>query len=77
MADPIDFPDSPVDNTSWLGPNGILYFWDGTKWTLKIESEDLLNYWARSAPERQLYPRNEDDEILFASLGVDYLNNLP
>ena len=74
---PIDFPDSPAPNTSWLGPNGVLYFWDGTKWTLKIDASDLLNFWQRNAVQQELYPRNFDDTIRFDNLGVDFLDNLP
>ena len=74
---PIDFPDSPADNTSWLGPNGILYFWDGTKWTLKIDSSDLLNYWARNGVAGTLYPRSFEDILTFKTLGVDTLTSLP
>ena len=74
---PIDFPDSPADNTSWLGPNGVLYFCDGTKWTLKIDASDLLNFWQRNAVQQELYPRNFDDTIRFDNLGVDFLDNLP
>lgn len=74
---PIDFPDAPLDDQSWLGPNGVLYKWDGVKWTLRVESDDLLNYWSRNSVTDQLYPRNFEDEILFDSLGVDYLDSLP
>ena len=74
---PIDFPDSPATDSSWLGPNGVLYFWDGDKWTLKIDTNDLLNYWSRNSVQNQLYPRNFEDEIVFDSLGIDYLDNLP
>lgn len=74
---PIDFPDSPAPNESFPAPNGVLYFWDGTKWTLKIQSEELLNYWTRNAVNEQLQPKNFNDEILFDSLGIDYLDPLP
>lgn len=74
---PIDFPESPVPNESFLGPNGVTYFWDGIKWSLKIQSEELLNYWTRNAVSEQLQPKSSGDEILFDSLGIDYLANLP
>ena len=57
--------------------SGQVIKWDGTKWTLRVESDDLLNYWARNSVAQQLYPRNFEDEVLFDSLGVDYLDSLP
>ena len=74
---PIDFPDSPALNQSFPAPNGVTYFWDGIKWTLKIQSEELLNYWVRNAVSEQLQPKSSGDEILFDSLGIDYLAPLP
>ena len=74
---PIDFPDNPIEGQPYLLSNGIIYIWDGDKWTLDIQSDDLLNYWERNAASQQLYPRNVEDEILFESLGVDYLDTLP
>ena len=74
---PIDFPDSPVDNQTYDAPNGVTYTWDGTKWTLRIQSEELLNYWTRNAVNEQLQPKSSGDEILFDSLGIDYLALLP
>ena len=74
---PIDFPDSPSPNQSFVAPNGVTYTWDGVKWTLKIQSEELLNYWVGNAVSEQLQPKSSGDEILFDSLGIDFLNNLP
>ena len=74
---PIDFPDAPVLNESFPGPNGVTYTWDGTKWTLKIQSEELLNYWTRNAVAEQLQPKSSGDQLLFDSLGIEYLETLP
>ena len=74
---PIDFPDAPVLNESFPGPNGVTYTWDGTKWTLKIQSEELLNYWTRNAVAEQLQPKSSGDKLLFDSLGIEYLDTLP
>ena len=74
---PIDFPDSPQDNETFDAPNGVTYTWDGSKWTLKIQSEELLNYWTRNAVSEQLQPKSSGDEILFDSLGIDFLAHLP
>ena len=74
---PLDFPDSPEVDKPYLLSNGITYVWDGKKWTLRIKSDQLLNYWSRNSTQNKLYPRNFQDEILFESLGVDYLDQLP
>ena len=74
---PIDFPDSPLENETYDAPNGVTYTWDGTKWTLRIQSEELLNYWTRNTVSEQLQPKSSGDEILFDSLGIDYLAHLP
>ena len=73
----IDFPDAPQLNESFQAPNGVTYTWDGVKWTLKVESEELLNYWARNAVSEQLAPKSFNDKILFANLGIEGLNSLP
>ena len=74
---PIDFPETPVLNQVFPAPNGVTYTWDGTKWTLKIQSEELLNYWVRNPVAEQLQPKASGDEILFDSLGIQYLDSLP
>ena len=74
---PIDFPDTPVLNETFIAPNGVTYTWDGDKWTLKLQSEELLNYWTRNAVAEQLQPKSSGDKILFDSLGIELLDNLP
>ena len=74
---PLDFPDSPVVDQRYVMPNGITYTWDGVKWTLEIESSDLLNYWDRDGVQQQLLPKNFNDLLRFKALGVDYLTTLP
>ena len=73
----IDFPDAPQLNESFQAPNGVTYTWDGVKWTLKIQSEELLNYWTRNAVAEQLQPKASGDQLLFDSLGIEYLDVLP
>ena len=74
---PLDFPDSPVAGQRYVMPNGITYTWDGVKWTLEIESSDLLNYWDRDGVQQHLLPKNFNDLLRFKALGVDYLTTLP
>ena len=79
---PIDFPDSPLENETYDAPNGVTYTWDGTKWTLRIQSEELLRRRGvrvrdAHAVSEQLQPKSSGDEILFDSLGIDYLAHLP
>ena len=74
---PLDFPDSPVVDQRYVMPNGITYTWDGVKWTLEVESSDLLNYWDRDGVQQHLLPRNFNDLLRFKALGVDYLTTLP
>ena len=73
----IDFPNNPVLNEVFAAENGVNYIWDGVKWTLKIEASDLLNLWARSPVQEELYPRNFDDTILFTALAINKLADLP
>lgn len=74
---PIDFPDAPVLNQTFPAPNGVTYTWDGTKWTLKVQSEELLNYWTRNAVNEELQPKNSDDTIVFDNLALERLGFLP
>ena len=74
---PLDFPDSPVLDQRYIMPNGITYTWDGVKWTLEVESSDLLNYWDRDGVQQHLLPKNFNDLLRFKALGVDYLSDLP
>ena len=74
---PLDFPATPTLNESWSAPNGVIYTWDGTKWTLKIQADELLNFWQRNAINETLYPKSFNDEILFSNLGIQLLDSLP
>lgn len=35
---PLDFPNSPAVNDTWVGGNGATYTWDGTKWVVSGSS---------------------------------------
>ena len=74
---PLDFPATSTLNESWSAPNGVIYTWDGTKWTLKIQADELLNFWQRNAINETLYPKSFNDEILFSNLGIQLLDSLP
>ena len=67
---------SPTSTPS-ASTNGITYTWDGVKWTLEVESDELLNYWDRDSVQQHLLPRNFDDLLRFKALGIDYLAVLP
>ena len=73
----LNFPSPAVPDQTWDGPNGVLYVYDGTKWTIKVSAEDVVNYWARNAVTTELSPKSFNDTILFSNLAVEQLDSLP
>ena len=73
----VDFPNNPTPNRKFDAPNGVTYIWDGVKWTLDVNSEDVVNYWSRNAITEDLQPRSFNDTIVFSALAVDKLQDLP
>ena len=74
---PIDFPYPVAPDTVFDAPNGIQYVFDGTKWTLKNNAEDIINYWTRNALTADLAPKSFNDTIVFSALAIDKLGTLP
>lgn len=73
----VDFPNAPKLNERFNAPNGVVYTWDGVKWALNVNSEDVVNYWTRNAITEDLQPRSFNDTIVFSTLAVDKLGDLP
>lgn len=73
----LNFPSPAVLNQTYDAPNGVLYVYDGEKWTIKVGAEDVVNYWTRNAVTTELAPKSFNDKIIFDSLGIEQLDNLP
>ena len=73
----VDFPNNPTVDRRFDAPNGVSYVWDGVKWTLKVETKDVVNYWTRNVIAESLQPKSFEDTIVFSALAVDKLQDLP
>lgn len=73
----LDFPYPAVTNQTYDAPNGVTYVYDGNKWTLRVQSEDIINYWSRNPVTTELSPKSFNDTIVFETLAVEQLDNLP
>ena len=57
--------------------NGVKYLWDGVKWDVYQDKEDLLQYWVRDETEQRLTPKDPDDEVRTAGYSMVWLERLP
>jgi hypothetical protein len=57
--------------------NGVKYLWDGVKWDVYQDKEDLLQYWVRNQPEQRLTPKDPDDEVRTAGYSMVWLDRAP
>lgn len=39
---PLDFPSSPTNGQTYIGPGGVTWVWDGTKWAVQGPSGTYL-----------------------------------
>ena len=73
----LDFPTPAIKDQTYDAPNGVTYVYDGQKWTIKVGTEDIVNYWSRNAVTSELAPKSFNDHLLFSSLGIEQLDDLP
>lgn len=58
----INFPNTPELNEEFTA-NGVVYMWDGTKWTAKSSTELNPAFWVRDDDTELLSPLNPEDDI--------------
>ena len=76
----INFPPAGPGDAGliWEEPlNGVKYIWDGVKWDVYNDVDDLKQYWSRDETKQLLTPKDTDDEIKTQGYSMGWLSFLP
>jgi hypothetical protein len=73
----LNFPNDPTAGQIWRDPaNDIEYIYDGYKWDVYQDKDNLQNHWVRNEAQQRLTPRDPDDRIRTSGYQFAWLKNL-
>ena len=71
----LDFPSNPLPNETYRGSNGIVYIWDGEKWSSFTGDSVTQNLWVRDPGQQELSPYNTGDRLYVPTYQLQKLSD--